>query len=120
MKTAQQLPERAAVRAASARVGLPPKTAGVTKSVDMVVAAVGDVAFVGLDCEASVEIGLAIKAAAPFATTFVITNCNGWVGYLPVARQYAEGGYEVSRSGFGPSAADVLVREVTGALTRLR
>jgi hypothetical protein len=67
-----------------------------------------------------VEVGLAIKQASPFAATFVITNCNGWSGYLPTARQHGEGGYEVSRTGFGPGAADVLTREVVGALARLR
>ncbi len=104
------------VRLAAARVKLPPKTEG-TKWVNVHAAAVGKVAFVGLDCEASVEIGLAVKAASPFPATFLLTHCNGSVGYLPVAHQYAEGGYEVAHSGFGPRAADVLVGEI---LTTLR
>jgi neutral ceramidase len=99
---------------------LPPKTAAQPRPANVIVAAVGDVALVGLDVEASVEIGLAIKKASPFGTTFVITNCNGWAGYLPTARQHEEGGYEVARSGFGPGAATALVKEISSLLTRLR
>jgi hypothetical protein len=62
---------------------------------------------------------LAIKASSPFRSTLVVTNCNGWSGDLPVARQYAEGGYEVDRSGFGPGASEQLVTEVVGILQRL-
>jgi neutral ceramidase len=107
------------VRSATARVQLPPKHHGASKFVETTVAALGDVAWVGLDCEASVEIGLAIKAASPFPATFIATHCNGWTGYLPVERQYAEGGYEVERTGFGPTAATVLVERVTDMLRHL-
>jgi neutral ceramidase len=117
---AAQLTAPVAIRTASARLQLPPKVAGQAKWVNVIVARVGDIAFVGLDCEASVEVGLAIKSASPFKATFVITNCNGWAGYLPTARQHEEGGYEVARTGFGPGAADILVREALAMLSRLR
>jgi hypothetical protein len=119
-RAARTIPGGVAIRSATARVMLPPKTPGQAKWVNVVIAAVGDIAMVGLDCEASVEVGLAIRQASPFAATFVITNCNGWCGYLPTARQHGEGGYEVARTGFGPGAADVLTSEVVGALARLR
>ncbi len=118
--TAVDVQGPAGLRTAAARINLPPKIAGQAKWVNLIVVAIGDVAIVGLDCEASVEVGLAIKKASPFAATFVITNCNGWTGYLPTARQHAEGGYEVARSGFGPGAADVLTRETLAMLARLR
>jgi hypothetical protein len=119
-RDASPVPALASIRTMSARVELPPKTAGQSKWANVIVAAIGDVALVGLDCEASVEIGLAIKRASPFATTLVITHCNGWVGYLPTARQHQEGGYEVARTGFGPAAAEVLVKETLALLSRLR
>ena len=100
-------------------VALPPKHPGQGRAVQVEAVALGDLAIVGLDCEASTEIGLAIKASSPFRSTLVVTNCNGWSGYLPVARQYAEGGYEVDRSGFGPGASAQLVTEVIGILQRL-
>jgi hypothetical protein len=117
---ARHLVDAAAIRTATARVMLPPKIAGQAKWVNVTAAAVGNIAFVGLDCEASVEVGLAIKKASPFTATFVMTHCNGWAGYLPTETQHAEGGYEVARTGFGPGAADVLTREVSAILARLR
>lgn len=117
---ASPTPARVAIRTATARVQLPPKTPGQAKWVTLTVATVGEVALVGLDCEASVDIGLAIKRGSPFSTTVVITHCNGWVGYLPTARQHAEGGYEVAQTGFGPAAADLLVKEALAVLARLR
>jgi hypothetical protein len=109
----------AGVRSSVTRVPLPPKSPGVNRAIDVATCAVGDVAIVGLDCEASVEIGLAIKSASPFAATLVVTHCNGWAGYLPVAHQYAEGGYEVGLTGFGPEAAALLVGRVTELLERV-
>ena len=108
------------VRTLQTRVPLPPKVRGQTAPVTVSLARIGDVAIVGLDCEASVEIGRAIRSASPFAYTFIVTGCNGWSGYLPVAHQYSEGGYEVSHSGFGPDAAGILVRETLRLLSGLR
>ncbi len=108
------------VRTLQIRVPLPRKVRGQTAPVTVSLARIGDVAVVGLDCEASVEIGHAIRSASPFAYTLIVTVCNGWSGYLPVAHQYAEGGYEVGHSGFGPDAAGILVRETVRLLSGLR
>ncbi len=107
------------LRSAALRAVLPAKQSEQQKAVQVHVAALGHVAIVGLDCEASTEIGLAIKAASPFASTMVVTNCNGWSGYLPVSHQYDEGGYEVERSGFARDAAGQLVSRVVGLLRSL-
>ena len=53
---------------------------------------VGGVTWVSLPGEPFVETGLALKAAG---ATFVAGYANGWLGYLPTHRAYAEGGYEV-------------------------
>jgi hypothetical protein len=84
------------------------------------VAAIGDLSIAGWDCEASVEAGLQLKARSPFATTCVITNCNGWAGYMPVAHQYEEGGYEVDKTGFARDAAQIVVSETTRMLAALK
>lgn len=52
---------------------------------------VGPVRWVSLPGEAFVETGLALKEAG---ATFVIGYANGYLGYLPIRRAYAEGGYE--------------------------
>ena len=108
------------LRSATARIPLPPKHPGARKSVEATVVAIGDLAWIGLDCEASVGICLALKAASPFEATFIATNCNGWAGYLPTQHQHAEGGYEVERTAFGPDAAGELVKSVSEMLRALR
>ena len=82
-----------------------------TKPLNVTVARIGDVGFIGLGCELLTEVGLAIKAASPYEHTFVITHCNGVAGYLPPEHLYKDGGYEVDRTGFAPQAADILVKE---------
>lgn len=76
------------------------------------VARLGDVAFVGLGGEILSEIGMAIKAVSPFQNTIVITHCNGTAGYLSPQHRYVEGGYEVQTSPFASTAADEVVRHV--------
>ena len=90
-----------------------------TKDVNVTVARIGDVAFVGLGCELLTEIGMAIKAKSPCKYTFLITHCNGAAGYLPPKHLYEEGGYEVRMTGFGPEAEEGLVKGVAGVLEGL-
>jgi len=82
-----------------------------TKPITVSVARVGDVAFVGISTETVTEIGLEIKAASPFKHTFIITHCNGSDGYLASEELYKEGGYEVWRTPYGLSSADMVVKE---------
>jgi hypothetical protein len=81
---------------------------------------IGDSAWVGLPGEIFVEIGLAIKAAAPVPATFVIGLANDNLGYIATDKALREeGGYETfasrwSRAGAGAegilrdAAADLL------------
>ena len=91
-----------------------------TKELNLTVARLGDVGFVGVGCELLTEVGMAIKAGSPYEYTFVITHCNGSAGYLPPENLYKEGGYEVDRTGFSPRAADVLVKESLRMLSSLK
>jgi hypothetical protein len=116
MATARALAPALPLRSSVTRLRLPARHEGRQKAVDIAVCAIGEAAIVGLDCEASVEIGLAIKARSPFPLTAVITNCNGWSGYLPVERQSPAGGYEVDRTGFAPPAAGLLIDAVVQLL----
>lgn len=54
--------------------------------------ALGRLRWIALPGEVFVETGLAIKRAGAW---FVTGNANGWIGYFPIHRAYAEGGYEV-------------------------
>ena len=108
-------------------VELPGKTVNETTAtqdhepamMNITVARVGDVAFVGLGAEVLSDIGLAIKAASPFEHTIVITHCNGTQHYISPQKLYIEGGYEVRNSPFASPAADQLVKHVVKLLHQL-
>ena len=88
-------------------------------ALNITAARVADIAFVGIGCEVLTEIGMAIKAAAPYRHTFVITHCNGAAGYLAPEHLYIEGGYEIRSSPFAPQAAALVVKEAVRMLHEL-
>jgi len=103
------------IKTAFATVELPRKKsegfgAGRSGAMNVSVARIGDVAFVGLGGEVFNEIGMAIKAGSPCKHTFVITHCNGAAGYLAPEELHVEGGYEIRSSAFAPQAAEIVVR----------
>jgi len=54
------------------------------------------------------EIAMAVRNQSPFTHTFYFGYTNGWLGYLPTAEAFAEGGYEPATSVFTAQAeADV-------------
>jgi neutral ceramidase len=87
-----------------------------SRSLNITVASIGEIAFIGLGCEAFTEIGLKIKEASPFKYNFIITLCNGSSGYLPPKELYKERGYGVSNSPFGPEAADAVIKQTLNML----
>jgi hypothetical protein len=98
---------------ADRKANYPPTALNVT------VARVGDIGFVGIGCEVLTEIGIAIKAASPYKHTFVITHCNGAAGYLAPEHLHVEGGYEIKSSPFAPQAADIVVKQAVRMLHEL-
>ena len=88
-------------------------------SLNIIIARVGDIGFVGIGAEVLTEIGMSIKAGSPFKHTFVITHCNGAVGYLPPEHLYVEGGYEIKSSPFAPQAAKMVVKQAVAMLHEL-
>jgi hypothetical protein len=71
---------------------------------------VGDALFLAAPAEIFVEIGLGIKKRAK-QKTFIVGIANGYIGYLPTAAAYAEGGYEVVSSKVGPRSEALLYEE---------
>jgi hypothetical protein len=65
---------------------------------EIIVLALGDVAFVGYPGEMFSEFGLATKAASPFAFTVVCGLTNGWYSYIPTREAFERGGYETRLS----------------------
>jgi hypothetical protein len=69
-------------------------------------ARVGDCAVVGAPGEIFSEIGAAVRAASPAATTIFAGYCQGVLGYVATPEEYPFGGYEpaVSHRGYGHPA----------------
>jgi hypothetical protein len=82
-----------------------------TVPVRITAARIGNAAFIGFNVEMLTEIGLKIKAASPFASTFVISHCNGYSGYLAPLELYKEGGYEITSTPFETGSAEMIIKE---------
>jgi len=115
------------VKSAFETVELPGKPRGELKTtadqpptpLNISVARIGDIAFVGLGGEVLCEIGMDIKKASPFEQTIVMTHCNGTAGYLPPKHLYIEGGYEITSSPFASSAAEMVIKKAVKMLNQL-
>ncbi|MHC4116377.1 MAG: neutral/alkaline non-lysosomal ceramidase N-terminal domain-containing protein [Planctomycetota bacterium] len=83
---------------------------------NITVARIGDIGFVGLGAEVLTEIGMSIKAASPCRHTFVITHCNGAASYIGPEHLHIEGGYEIRSSPFAPDAAEIAVKQAVKML----
>lgn len=97
----------------------------------------GDAAFVGIPAEYFVELQLDIRKRSPFVRTFVAELANGWVGYIPTRKAFAENlahvpaepmkafdhmGYEVRSAlsrGFLPGVGEALADAAVRALAAL-
>ena len=90
-------------------------------------ARVGDCAVVGAPGEIFSEIGAAVRAASPAATTIFAGYCQGVLGYVATPEEYPFGGYEpaVSHRGYGhpapfdPSVAGIIRETAIGLLDDL-
>jgi neutral ceramidase len=100
--------------------GLSRSLAGIGDSipVDITVMTLGrDVAIVCLPGEVFVELGLAIKQASPFRSTFVIELSNSVETiYVPHRAAYAGGSYEVTNSNVMPGSGEMLVESAINLL----
>ncbi len=79
---------------------------------------IGDTAVWAAPVELFSEISVEIRKRSPFAHTFFSGYTNGWLGYLPTARAFSEGGYEPATSPYTPSVEDDVTRHVVGFLLR--
>ena len=54
--------------------------------------------------------GMQIKEASPYKATFILTNADGALAYLPSIEAYTiYGGYEVDNTDFAPGEGEKLV-----------
>jgi hypothetical protein len=58
------------------------------------------------------EIAIEVRNRSPFPHTLYFGYTNGWFGYLPTAKAFAEGGYEPQTSPFTEAAEADLTRQL--------
>ena len=84
---------------------------GDTKSMDLRVLNVGDLAFVLAPYEMFGQHGMEIKEKSPFATTLIITCSEGSFNYLPTVEAFEYGCYEGHCSYWEKGTGEKLVTE---------
>jgi len=82
---------------------------------------IGDRAVVwGAPVELFCEISFRVRNESAFAHTFYFGYTNGWLGYLPTAAAFGEGGYEPRTSPFTPQVEKDFGDAVVSAIAGLR
>lgn len=79
-----------------------------------------EMAVVGFPGDSFVELGLAMKQNSPFALTLVSEQSgNGSLSYIPNAKAFPEGSYEVISARVVPGAGEVLATAAIALLTEM-
>ena len=66
--------------------------------------------------EMHVEIGNDIRARAGVEHLLISGYTNGYIGYVPKASDFPDGGYEVGCARFEPEAAEMLTQAAVDAV----
>lgn len=93
-----------------------PKTA----EIEMQAIRIGDSVFFSLPGEIFSEIALSVKKRSPFAKTFGAGVANGYYGYMPTAKEFIEGDYEVDGSRYSPKTEAVCIESALEVIGRLK
>lgn len=80
-----------------------------TRSLEQQSVRIGDAVFVTFPGELFSEIGLEIKKRSPLEKTFVVGVTCGPGGYLPAAREFIDGDYEIDGSAYSPKTEAVCI-----------
>jgi neutral ceramidase len=80
---------------------------------------IGPAALVGIPVEAFSEIGSAVKQASPAGQTLFSGYSNGYLGYMPMADNFEEGGYEVTTTPMAAGAAEETIAACNDAVSAL-
>lgn len=108
-------------RLAAARAFYASRRGPRTISIEHQALRVGEAVFSTLPGEVFSEIGLHIKRESPAKPTFLLGLANGYglTGYLPPAREFAEGDYEVDGCLYSPQAEDACVAASVAMIRRV-
>lgn len=89
-----------------------------TVSVPTTAVRIGDLMWVTFPGELFSAIGKRVKAGSPATFPHLLGYTNGYVGYFPEQKAYAEGGYEVARTHLDPVSEQIYMREIAELLGR--
>jgi neutral ceramidase len=81
---------------------------------------IGDLMWVTFPGEMFSGIGKLVKAASPATCSHLMGYTNGYIGYFPEQKAYAEGGYEVAATHLDPASERIYLREVAELMKRFR
>jgi hypothetical protein len=91
---------------------------GTTIDFEITVVALNDIAFIGIPCEYFVEFQLEIKRKSPFKHTYLLTNSNGYMGYVPTSLAYDQEGYEVESTKFQRGSGEIIRDKILEMLNK--
>ncbi len=95
-------------------IALPPVRA------ELLACRIGELAWACVPGELFNEIGVQIKRQSPFKHTFLAAYVNGYIGYLPTAQAYSEGGYEITQAcRVAPEAVAMMVDNLAAMLREI-
>ncbi len=80
---------------------------------------IGPAALIAIPVEAFCEIGIQVKSNSPAAQTLFSGYTNGYMGYMPMAENFEEGGYEVTTTPMAAGSAEETINVCTDAINSL-
>jgi hypothetical protein len=81
---------------------------------------IGDLMWTTFPGEMFSDIGKQVKAASPATYAHLMGYTDGYIGYFPEQKAYAEGGYEVAVTHLDPAAEKIYLRAVAQLMLRFR
>ena len=92
---------------------------GTSYSLEITILLINDIAFVAIPGEYFVEFQLEIKKKSPFPHTYLLTNSNGYVSYIPDRKSYDQEGYEVESTKFQRGSGEMIMAKICDLLGEL-
>jgi len=89
-------------------------------TVPTTVVRIGDLMWTTFPGELFSNIGKQVKAASPATFAHLMGYTNGYVGYFPEQKAFAEGGYEVASTHFDPQAERIYLKAIAAMMQRFR
>jgi neutral ceramidase len=81
---------------------------------------IGDLMWTTFPGEMFSNIGKRVKAASPATYPHLMGYTNGYIGYFPEQKAYAEGGYEVAVTHLDPASEGIYLRALAQLMMRFR